>query len=211
MHMTDKLDALLSQMRDLEDEMVRELQKKEREFLYEVHGYKVHFTKDARSQHRKLMKRIHLYICDSTFLIWLTAPLMWICLLPIIALDLLATLFQTVCFPIYRIPKVIRSEYVLIDRQHLAYLNAIEKLNCVYCSYANGVFSYLVELAGRTEQYWCPIKHALRVKTLHSRYKYFFSYGDAEQYRKKIEIVRRDFDDLRENQPRNESTDTCES
>ena len=208
--MTNKLYDLLDQMRDLENELVRELQKKEREFLYEVHEHKVHFTNDAQSQHRKLMKRIHLFIGDSTFLIWLTAPLLWICLLPIIALDLLATLFQAVCFPIYGIPKVIRSEYVLIDRHHLGYLNAIEKLNCAYCSYANGVFSYLVELGGRTEQYWCPIKHALRVKTLHSRYKYFFSYGDAEQYRKRIEIVRRDFDDLREHQLKDESADTRE-
>lgn len=30
--------------------------------------------------------------------------------------------------------------YVVFDRRHLAYLNAIEKLNCAYCEYGNGVF-----------------------------------------------------------------------
>lgn len=34
----------------------------------------------------------------------------------------------------------------------------MEKVNCVYCSYFNGLMSYLREIAGRTEQYWCPIR-----------------------------------------------------
>jgi hypothetical protein len=78
----------------------------------------------------------------------------------------------------------------------LAYLNPIEKLNCLYCAYANGVFAYTTEIAARTEQYWCPIKHALRMKGVHSRYQHFFDYGDAEGYRRGIEQVRRDFADL---------------
>ena len=68
----------------------------------------------------------------------------------------------------------------MIDRQHLAYLNSIEKLNCVYCGYANGVFAYTREIAGRPEQYWCPIRHAKRVRAPHARYRHFVDYGDAE-------------------------------
>jgi hypothetical protein len=30
-----------------------------------------------------------------------------------------------------------------IDRHRLGYLNVIEKANCVYCSYANGVVAYV--------------------------------------------------------------------
>jgi hypothetical protein len=71
-----------------------------------------------------------------------------------------------------------------IDRQHLAYLNWIEKLNCVYCGYANGVFAYVREVAGRTEQYWCPIRHAKRVMAPHSRYREFVDYGDTNGYRR---------------------------
>ena len=63
-------------------------------------------------------------------------------------------------------------------------------------AYANGVFAFVTEVAARTEQYWCPIKHALRMKGVHSRYQYFFDYGDAEGYRRRIEQVRRDFADL---------------
>jgi len=126
----------------------------------------------------------------------LTTPFIWFCLLPIVLLDLVLTIYQAVCFPIYGIPKVRRRDFVLLDRRRLAYLNLIEKLNCEYCSYANGIFAYATEIAARTEQYWCPIKHALRMKGVHSRYQHFFDYGDAEGYRTRIEQVRRDFKDL---------------
>jgi hypothetical protein len=111
-------------------------------------------------------------------------------------MDMVGSFYQAICFPIYGIPKVRRSDYIALDRHRLAYLNAIEKLNCDYCGYANGVLAYFSEIAARTEQYWCPIKHALRIKSVHGRYKNFFDYGDAEGYRKRIEEVRRSFKDL---------------
>ena len=83
-----------------------------------------------------------------------------------------------------------------MDRRKLSYLNSIERWNCVYCEYVNGVLAYAQEITGRTEQYWCPIKHALRLRTMHRRYSHFLDHGDAEQYRQRIEQVRRDFDDL---------------
>jgi hypothetical protein len=71
----------------------------------------------------------------------------------------------------------------VVDRHRLAYLNTIEKLNCVYCGYGNGVIAYAHEVIARTEQYWCPIRHARRVHGAHERYPDFFDYGDAEAYR----------------------------
>jgi hypothetical protein len=97
---------------------------------------------------------------------------------------------------VYGIPKVKRSDYIRLDRRHLAYLNWAEKFNCEYCGYANGVLACATEIAARTEQYWCPIKHALRMKSMHSRYRHFFEYGDAEHYRQHIEEVRRSFEDV---------------
>jgi hypothetical protein len=43
---------------------------------------------------------------------------------------------------------------MIFDRTHLAYLNLVEKINCAYCSYGNGLAAYLREIAARTEQYW---------------------------------------------------------
>jgi hypothetical protein len=83
-----------------------------------------------------------------------------------------------------------RADYFAFDRGHLAYLNALEKLNCAYCSYANCLIAYVREIAARTEQYWCPIKHARRVTGSHARYMQFDDYGDAEGYQKRAEELR---------------------
>lgn len=196
--MEDKLDVLIGKMRNLEKELAREIQRKEVEFFYEVRKRKVRFTEEARARHRKLAKRFYRTILDSRALIILTAPVIWACLVPFALLDLATTLFQAVCFPVYGIPKVRRGDYIVMDRHQLSYLNGIEKLNCVYCGYANGLLAYIAEMAGRTEQYWCPIKHALRLKTMHSRYGQFFDFGNAEDYRNRVEEIRRRFDDIEE-------------
>ena len=49
------------------------------------------------------------------------------------------------------------------------------------------MIAYVREIAGRTEQYWCPIKHARRVIGAHPRYVTFEDYGDAEGYRSRLE------------------------
>ena len=75
----------------------------------------------------------------------------------------------------------------MFNRAHLAYLNALEKLNCAYCSYANGLIDFVREVAARTERHWCPIKHARRVAAAHPYYVEFADYGDAEAYQRRIE------------------------
>lgn len=84
----------------------------------------------------------------------------------------------------------------MFDRQYLNYLNLIEKLNCAYCSYFKGLIGYVQEIAARTEQFCCPIKHVRRIKKLHSRYRNFINYGDAESYSARSESIRRNFADL---------------
>ena len=112
------------------------------------------------------------------------------------ALDLFVTVYQAVCFPIYGIPKVDRKACIVFDRGRLGYLNSLERLNCIYCSYAIGICAYVTEIAARTEQHWCPIKHAKRLLAPHSRYQHFLDYGDAERYRREIQEVRSDFSDV---------------
>lgn len=194
--MSDKLDSLLEKMSLLEKEMLRELERKEQEFFYQVRLGRVRFTEEARARHKRLVKRFTAYVRGSRFWIVCTTPVIWACLIPVAFLDLVMTIYQAVCFPIYGIPKVKRRDYIILDRHRLAYLNWAEKLNCEYCGYANGVLACASEIAARTEQYWCPIKHALRMKSMHSRYRFFFDYGDAEYYRQQIERVRRSFEDI---------------
>jgi hypothetical protein len=104
--------------------------------------------------------------------------------------DLFLSIYQTICFPVYGIQKVARHEYLVFDRRHLAYLNGLEKFNCFYCSYANGLIAYVREIVARTEQYWYPIKHAQRMRAAHDRYHQFSEYGDAENYQIELEKLR---------------------
>jgi hypothetical protein len=194
----NRLQELIEEIRKLEKELYVEVQKKQDEFFYRIKGHKVYFEEATREYHRTLVTRIRTYLRESSLPNLLSVPLIWACLPPALLLDLFVSIFHGVCFRLYGIPLVIREEYVVIDRQALTYLNLIEKINCVYCGYFNGLVSYVMEIAARTEQYWCPIKHARKKASLHSRYRKFLEYGDAESYRKRAENVRRDFRDLEE-------------
>ena len=181
--------------------MLVEVHAKEQQFRYVIRQHGVHFQEGVAAQHKKLVKKVRDYLAEAKFLTIITTPVIWSCIVPIMFLDVWATVYQFICFPIYGIPKVRRRDYVVMDRRKLAYLNFIEKINCWYCEYVNGLIAYVQEIAGRTEQYWCPIKHAMRLRAIHSRYQHFMDYGDAEAYRKHIEQVRRDFGDVKESGP----------
>lgn len=176
---------------------VEKLEEEIKSEWYELRNGKVWFSKEIEREHRRLKTSLARYVLQSRWLAILTAPFIYAVIIPFVLLDLFVTVYQTVCFPVYGIPKARRRDYIAIDRNKLRYLNALEGFNCMYCSYGNGVLAYAVEVAGRTEQHWCPIKHARRVKNTHDRYAIFLPYGDAQAYRKEIENVRCDFKDLK--------------
>lgn len=189
-------EELANRIKTFEEGVEGSLAEKEREFQYYWHNGKAKFAREVVRQHRRLKRSLGAYILRSRLLVALTAPLIYLCIIPFLLLDLFVTLYQVVCFPIYGIPLVRRANHIVFDRGRLAYLNLLERLNCIYCSYANGICSYVTEIAGRTEQHWCPIKHARRLQKPHSRYGHFFDYGDAQRYWRQVETVRRDFGDL---------------
>lgn len=130
------------------------------------------------------------YLARTRLLVVLTAPFIYALIVPLVLLDLFVTLYQAACFPVYGIPKVHRRDYIVIDRQHLAYLNALQKLNCIYCGYANGLIGWVREIAARTEAHWCPIKHARRIADPHLRYPEFVDFGDETAFQKRVEALR---------------------
>lgn len=196
--MDDRLSVMLEKMKALEAEIRSELEKKEEEFFYRILDKRIRFEREASIAHKKLVEGLPQYLYTASFKHILTTPVIWSCLLPALFMDLVLTAYQAICFPLYGIPKVIRSDYVVLDRQYLEYLNVIERLNCYYCGYFNGVVAYVEEIAARTEQFWCPIKHARKVRTIHSRYRKFFDYGDGKSYREHYETLRRNFEDLKQ-------------
>ena len=188
--MSGRIDDLLDQITGLERELEHELNRARAEFRYRIDKGRVRFARDIRALHRRAKQSIPAFLGESSILSLITAPIIYSLIIPIAVLDFWVTAYQTVCFRAYGIPRVRRSTYVVIDRQHLSYLNTIEKLNCVYCGYANGVLAYVREIAGRTEQFWCPIRHAKRVRAPHTHYRHFVDYGDADGYRRRLIILR---------------------
>jgi hypothetical protein len=154
------------------------------------------FSLQTIKEHRLLRTSVWRHITSAPLLVILSVPFIYALVVPFLLLDLSVALYQAICFPIYGIPKVRRRDYMIFDRGRLAYLNAIEKIGCFYCSYANGLLAYITEIAARTEQHFCPIKHAHPAAVRHSRYPGFLPYGDAHAYRSRSEQVCRDYRDL---------------
>lgn len=189
--MNKNVDDLLARIHALQDELEEEYRRRRDEWTQK----KVELAEEFLRQQRRYKTGLFRFLLRTRLLVALTAPIIYAGWTPFLLMDLFVTLYQSVCFPIYRIPKVRRSDYLVFDREDLPYLNLIEKFNCFYCSYGNGVAAYTREVAARTEQYWCPIKHARRVKAAHDRYPDFFDYGDGEAFRQGLNRLRRQYDD----------------
>lgn len=190
--MPSRIDDLIEHIARLERELENELNRARAQWRYRIEAGRVRFEREVRLAHKRLKQSIPRFLRESSLLNLLTAPLIYSMIVPIVLLDAWISLYQIVCFRAYGIALVPRSTYIVFDRHRLDYLNGIEKLNCVYCGYANGVFAYVREIAGRTEQYWCPIRHANRVRAPHTHYRHFLDYGDAEGYRQQLASLRND-------------------
>lgn len=188
--MNERIQALLARLEAAEEELRAALHEQQGRVLFRVRGKRVEFEAEVMARHRALRRRLLAWVLETRPQNFLTAPFVYGLIVPLAFLDLAVTLYQAVSFPIYRIAKVRRGDFIVIDRQHLAYLNGMEKLHCMYCGYANGLIAYVREVAARTEQYFCPIKHARKVLGSHARYARFLDYGDASAYPDRLESFR---------------------
>jgi len=184
--MNEQISALLQKIDALQSELEVELAKRQAGLRYGLERGRIFFEEELLRRHRELRTSLLRYIANARPLIVLTAPVIYALIVPLVLLDLAVMFYQAVCFPAYGIEKVRRRDYFVFDRHHLAYLNALEKLNCAYCSYANGMIAFVREVAARTERYWCPIKHARRVIGAHPYYPAFADYGDADAFREDV-------------------------
>ncbi len=194
-----RLDELWRRLQEAEQALELELQayvEEQREkFHYTLENGKVKFETEFKAFQERYRVGAWRYFKDAKLSYILTAPVIYAMVMPIALLDVTLTLYQHICFRVYGIPRVKRSDYVVIDRHMLGYLNAIEKLNCVYCGYGNGVIAYGREITARTEQFWCPIKHATTASGAHSRTEKFVEYGDADGWRARLPSLREDWTD----------------
>jgi hypothetical protein len=188
--MASQLAVLMEKMRSVEAEIETELAKRREEMRFRFENRRIIFEKEMLRIHHEIKTRATRYFIDANPLIVLCSPVIYSLIVPIALVDIWIIAYQAICFPIYKIPKVRRRDYLVFDRHHLAYLNVIEKINCAYCSYCNGAIAFAREVASRTEVYWCPIKHARRVLGPHPHYQGFADFGDAEGYRRQLDHMK---------------------
>ena len=188
--MNDRIQHLLEQMTALEEELNKALLERESNLSYQIRGKRIEFEQSIREAHRKLKSGFLHWLISNRPQNLITGPIIYSMIIPMVILDAFVSFYQATCFPIYRIPKARRGDYIVFDRQQLEYLNFIEKFHCTYCAYSSGLIAYVSEIVGRTESYFCPIKHARKVLGTHSRYVRFLDYGEAADFEARLEKYR---------------------
>lgn len=188
--MNDNIAKILAQMAALEDDLRTAVDEQESKMFFVIKGKRVEFESSVKAAHRKLKKNFFRWLVTNRPQNLITGPIIYIMIFPMMLFDLCVSFYQFACFPIYGITKVKRSDYMVFDRHRLGYLNFIEKFHCTYCEYGNGLMGYMSEILARTEEYFCPIKHAHKILGTHGRYNRFLAYGDAADYEVKLEEYR---------------------
>ncbi len=188
--MNEQISHILARMATLEDELRTAVQQQEHKMFFEIKGRRVEFERTVKAAHKKLKKSFFRWLITDRPQNLITGPIIYTMVIPLLMLDACVSFYQAVCFPIYRIAKVRRGDYIVFDRRHLGYLNFIEKFHCTYCEYGTGLMGYMGEILARTEQYFCPIKHAHKILGTHSRYNRFLDYGEADAYEAKLNEFR---------------------
>ena len=188
--MNVKIRDLLGQIAALEEQLKLTLLEQENRIVFQIRGKRVEFDKDVRAAHARVKRKVLRWLVTDRPQNLLTGPIIYFMLIPMVLLDLTVSLYQALSFPIYRIARVPRSDYIVFDRHQLGYLNFYERVHCEYCAYANGLLAYASEIVARTEQYFCPIKHARKVLGTHARYREFLEYGEADDYHQRLETFR---------------------
>lgn len=188
--MNNRIRQILDQITALEDELQKVVAEQEGRLRYQIKDRRVEFEQTIKAAHQRVKLGLFRWFMTVRPQNFLTMPIIYGMIVPLVLFDLFITFYQITCFPIYRIARVKRAHYIVMDHQHLAYLNIIEKIDCLYCSYAVGMLGYAREITARTEQYFCPIKHAKNILSTHSRYERFLDYGDADNLHRKIETLR---------------------
>ncbi len=192
--MKSKIESLLKDIRQKKEELFLEYSKLKQKYWYVIEQGRVRFEEEMRKRNKIYKISIFESIFSAQVREILSMPFIYVMIIPAIILDIFLFVYQQTALRLYKIPLVKRNDYIVFDRKQLDYLNIIQKINCLYCSYVNWLFSYAVEIAWRTEKYWCPIKAANKKKWGHDWEEYFADYWDPENFFK----VMRNLKDFKE-------------
>ena len=181
--LTEEYDNLKLRYDNKIDKISDEYDRLKEKYEFKIEWKKIIWNKERKIELKKDKKPVLESIFSVTVREVLSIPFIWMMLIPAFFLDICLFIYQQTAIRLYRIPLAKRSDYIVYDRAQLAYLNWIQKLDCIYCSYFNWLMQYAVEVAWRTEKYWCPIKHATKKHWLHDWEKDFAEYWDSKWFK----------------------------
>jgi len=185
--MKEKINDILNDIKIKKEEIKKDYERLFKNFKekywFNIIWNKIVWPKEKIKELRKYKKSILDSIFSARVREILSIPFIYVMIVPAIFLDLLLFIYQNTALRLYKIPLVKRRDYIVFDRQKLPYLNLIQKIDCMYCSYFNWIMQFAVEVAWRTEKYWCPIKHAKKKYGEHNWEIYFAPYGDVEDFK----------------------------
>lgn len=184
--MESKIKQIIEKIDSLNESLKLEYSKLSAKYGFSLREKAIIFFEKNKERNKKFKIPTWKYVIPKDIRHLLSIPFIYMMIIPTVILDLFATLYIWTAFPLYKIPKVKRSDHFIYDRKFLDYLNIIQKVNCLYCSYVNGLFSYVTEIGARTERYWCPVKAANKPKSYHNWYKDFADYGNPEEWNQKF-------------------------
>ena len=182
--MKSRIEKLFDDIKLKKQEISIEYEKLKEKYGFKIVWKKIVWNKWKVNELKKSRKSAWDTIFTAEIREILSFPFIWFMLIPIILLDICLFIYQNTAIRLYKIPLTKRSDCIIFDRWQLAYLNWILKLDCIYCSYVNWLFQYWVEIAWRTEKYWCPIKHARKKSWSHDWEEYFADYWNPEDFKK---------------------------
>ena len=111
--MNPKIAALTTNIQILEAELEAELAQRRAELRVGLEKGRAFFEEEILRRHRELRTRLSTYVLNARPAVVLTAPIIYAVIVPLVLLDLFVTVYQSVCFPVYGIPKVRRREYLI--------------------------------------------------------------------------------------------------
>lgn len=144
--MLSKINDILKRMDELKSQLQTEYEALMERYDYEIQNRKIVFSEKAKKFQKGVRESVPHYLLSAEVRNILSAPFIYSMIVPAVVLDLFLTMFQYTAFPLYGIERVKRSDHIVFDRRYLGYLNWIQKVNCLYCSYVNGLFAYASEI-----------------------------------------------------------------
>lgn len=181
--MKSRINQILKDIESKKEELLKEYWNMKEKYWFSFIKWKLKFDNSTIKNNKNKKNSIIDSIFSTELREILAGPFIYSMVFPIVILDIFLFIYQNIAFRLYKIPLVSKREFITYDRKELDYLNAFQKFNCLYCAYVNGFLSYAVEVAWRTERYWCPIKHANKMSWWHYWQKHFADYWDPEWFR----------------------------